>query len=332
MNQRKGVFIVWRQFQRRVEVLAPYLHLEISYLHYSWEEKSKVFKAISFFLKSIVTLKYLFQKKASLVFVQFPPTPALYCVAFYSWLTGSRYVTDCHITTGNEHWLDWIFVKKLLRRNMVVHNDYVVERVINRVNKKPIVLRDGVAKTPIFDRGKNNMLEALGLSHERYLIFPCSFSADEPIMEVVEAARLLPETIFVITWSFERLSNALRKNLPKNILLTGYLEVDDFDCLYADSGIALVLTNQENIQLSGMQEAMAFEIPAVVTDLKTTRLLYKEYPVYVKNEANSIASGVKYAFQNRLYLKERMKKLRAETERVFFDQLGNLKTILNIVD
>ena len=35
--QKKGVFIVWKKFQRRAEVLVPQFGLEIFYFHYSWE-------------------------------------------------------------------------------------------------------------------------------------------------------------------------------------------------------------------------------------------------------------------------------------------------------
>jgi hypothetical protein len=75
-----------------------------------------------------------------------------------------------------------------------------------------------------------------------------------------------------------------------------------------------------------MQEAMAFEIPAVVSDLKTTRFLYKNYPVFVKNDSKSIAYGILHAFQNRLDIEERMKRLRIEWEHEFSDQLAILKS------
>ena len=88
--------------------------------------------------------------------------------------------------------------------------------------------------------------------------------------------------------------------------------------------IALVLTKQEAVQLSGMQEAMAFKIPAVVSDLITTRFLYRSYPVYVRNDPKSIADGIQYAFNNRLDLEEKMKSLRNETEKEFSVQIVNL--------
>jgi len=332
-KQEKGVFIVWKKFQRRVEVLAPFLDLEIYYFYYSWEDKSKIFKALAYFLKSIGTFKCLFQKKPPLVFIQFPPAPALYCVALYSYLTGSRYVSDCHIGLTNANWLHWIYVKKLLIKGpMIVHNEHLIEQVRKSMNVEPLVVRDGVAKRQSVDMRKSSLLNDLGLPPKSYVIIPGSFSWDEPLKEVIEAARMLPRIMFVLTWHFDGLSRTMRNNLPSNILLTGYLQIDDFNHLFAHSGVVLVLTKHEAVQLSGMQEAMAFEVPAVVSDLKTTRFLYKNYPVYVKNDPESIADGVTFAFKNRLDLEEKIKKLRIETEREFFDQIVNLRAILKLKD
>ncbi len=79
-----------------------------------------------------------------------------------------------------------------------------------------------------------------------------------------------------------------------------------------------------------MQEAMAFQVPAVVSDLKTTRALYKDYPVYVRNDPGSIANGVRYALENRHHLEEKMKGLRIETEKDFLDQIATLRAKLGL--
>jgi glycosyltransferase involved in cell wall biosynthesis len=331
MEQKKGVFIVWKKYQRRVEVLAPILDLEIHYFHYSWEEKSKIFKALSFILKFVDTLKCLFQKKPSIVFLQFPPTPALYCVALYSWIRGTRYVSDCHLGIMNARWLKWLYAKKLLTKGkVIVHNDHLIEQAITSINVRPYVVRDGIAKRQSGDLIKSALLKDLGLAPNKYVIIPWGISSDEPITEVIEAARLLPDITFVMTWYYEKISSTIRNNLPSNLLLTGYLRIDDFNLLFANSGVALVLTKLEATQLSGMQEAMAFEIPAVVTDLKTTRYLYKAYPVYVRNDPESIADGVTFALKNKHVLEEKMKKLRIETEKEFSDQIEYLKTSLDL--
>ncbi|RLD07625.1 MAG: hypothetical protein DRI32_00540 [Chloroflexi bacterium] len=328
---KKSIFIVWKEYQRRVDVIAPYLETEHFYFYYPWEMKSKIFKAISYIPKTISTLNCLFKNKPALVFVQFPPTPALYAVAFYSWLTGVRYVSDCHIGVTNEMWMNWLFAKKILAKGeMIVHNAHLVQQVEESVKIKPFVVRDGIAKKEEVEIRESSLLDEIGLSPKKYVLFPSSFDKDEPLEEVFGAARLLPEIKFVMTWHVEKLSKEMKRSLPPNIVLTGFLEIGDFNYLFANAGVALVLTKNEGVQLSGMQEAMAFESPAVVSDLKTTRFLYKEFPVYVKNEPKSIAQGISYAFENGAELGEGMRELRVESEKEFYEQVTHLKLSLGL--
>lgn len=326
-----GAFIVWKNFQRRVEVLAPMLDLDVCYFHYAWEEKSKILKALSYIPKTIATFMCLFRKKPALVFVQYPPTPALYCIALYSWLAGSRYVSDCHNSMIDGHWSKWIFAKRLLTQGIVVvHNDHVAARVKERLGLAPFVLRDGVVKVPPDNGRQTTILDQFDLSPKKFVLLPWTFSPDEPILETIEAARMMPDIKFVMTWYFERLPENLRQQLPTNMILTGYLPIDEFNHIFSSAGIALILTKWEATQLSGMQEAMAFGVPAVVSDLKTTRYLYKDAPVYVNHEPESIVNGVRFAFQKWPEIKKKMVMLRIESEKEFSDQVLNLKASLNL--
>jgi glycosyltransferase involved in cell wall biosynthesis len=222
-------------------------------------------------------------------------------------------------------------VKQLLKKKMIVHNVHLIDYVLGNLGFKPMVVRDGISGNSLSANSQTAILSRLGLTPENYVLVPCSFSSDEPLQEIIEAARLLSDITFVMTWYSERLPHLTRNSLPANILLTGYLDIDSFNCVFGNAGVVIVLTKQENIQLSGMQEAMMFEIPAVVTDLKTTRFLYREAPVYVQNGPESIADGVKYAFQHRNQLRTLMRGLRTETQEEFFTQLKDLKVVLESV-
>ena len=68
--------------------------------------------------------------------------------------------------------------------------------------------------------------------------------------------------------------------------------------LYANANAALVLTTREGTQPSGASEAIALGIPLVLSDIKTTRRLYKDSPVYVDNVPESISKGIKFALGN----------------------------------
>lgn len=331
MGRQKNIFIVWKEYQRRVEVMAPYLNVEIFYFHHAWEERSKVFKAVSYILKMFNTLKCLLQNKPSLILVQYPPTPPLYVVAFYAWLSGAKYVSDCHMGVTNANWVKWPLARKLLADGkVIVHNEHLVKQTEEELQVKVFVLRDGIVEKRFHETGDNVLLKKLNLVPNAYVIFPCSFAADEPIQEVIDAACRLPDIRFVLTWYVEKLAKQIRDSLPPNVTLTGFLKTDDFNCLFANAGAALVLTKYENVQLSGMQEAMAFGTPAVVTDLRTTRFLYKDFPVYVDNTVASIIHGIKFALQHKLNLERQMNLLRIESEKEFIDQMATLKSALGI--
>jgi hypothetical protein len=203
-----------------------------------------------------------------------PPDLGAYYGAIYSWLTGSRYVSDCHNSMVYANWYKWFFAKSLLNAGiMVVHNDHVAAYVEKELELTPYVLRTGIAKRKSRDDNPNELLGHLGLSSNCYVIL------DEPLTEVFEAINSMPDVQFVMTWYFEKLAKSVRENLPPNLKFTGFLELDNFNHLFSNAGVALVLTNRDGTQLSGMHEAMAFEIPAVISDLKTTRFLYKDVPI-----------------------------------------------------
>ena len=103
---------------------------------------------------------------------------------------------------------------------------------------------------------------------------------DEPIAELIQAAKLLPNVKFVMTWFAERLPVDARDGLPQNLVLSGFLENKEFCALFSQAGAALVMTTREGTQPSASSEAIVLEVPLIVSDLQTTRKLYKEMPVY----------------------------------------------------
>ena len=227
--------------------------------------------------------------------------------------------------------LKWPYVKKLLDHGKILaHNPDIGSFIHKKYGLDPFILRDGIAdKTPELS-DSSEVLKRFDLKSAEFVFLPWTFSSDEPLPELIEAAGLLPDIKFVMTWYSERLPADLRQKMPANIILTGYLPVNDFNHLFASAGIVVVLTKWEAVQLSGMQEAMAFETPAVVSDLHTTRNLYKDAPVYVENDPESIAQGIGFAFQNRDELAVKMNLLKKETQQEFSHRLSELRKLINL--
>lgn len=297
-SKKTGLFVAWRIFQRRNTSVAACFDLETRYYYRGWEEKSRLHKAVSYIFKAIAMLADLIRFKPKVVFLQLPPVPVLYIVAAYCRLSGCRYVADCHNVMISSKWLDWPFTKRLLHSAdaMLVHNEDVAAYA-EQVGFNPITLRD-----PLPDLHSSDdpaLLTKHGLQHGTYIIVPWSFASDEPIEELFEAARDMPETLFVMTWFAEKMSSELRHVLPANLVLTGYLDSNAFNTIFSQAGAALVLTTREGTQPSAASESIALGVPLIISDLNTTRKLYKDVPIYIENSPEGIKDGVITALQER---------------------------------
>jgi len=330
-TRNKNLFIVWNPFQRRAQTLARMLDLDVRYYHFRWEERGKIFKAISYVGKLVATLKELFRSRPKFVFIQLAPTPLLYIAALYCALTDCRYISDCHNTMiYDAAWIKWPFAKLLLRRSFIllVHNEDVKKRA-QAIGLEPDILRDPL---PIISV-PTDIEEVAGISikQQPYVIIPCGMAVDEPVEELFTAAGAMPETLFVLTWFADRLPAHLRDKAPQNIRFTGFLEEPYFNALYANARAALVLTTREGTQPSGAAEAISLGVPLVISDIATTRRLYKDAPVFVKNDPVFISKGIRFALESYSELAERVSSLRRDLEREANDQIISIKDSLKSV-
>lgn len=323
-ESKKNKYIVWNPFQRRAQSLAYSLDQDIHYFHYKWEEKGKLFKAISYLFKFIGTLYVLFRDRPRYVIIQLAPTPLLYAAAIYSFITGNHYISDCHNTMiYDSHWIKWPFAKALLKGShiLLVHNDDVREQA-DKLGLSSQIMRDPL---PIINvSGEVTEIAQINITQDDYLIVPCSMAEDEPVAELFEAAGNIDIPV-VFTWYANKLPDNLRALAPDNIIFTGFLDEGLFNALYTNATAAVVLTTREGTQPSGASEAIALGVPLVVSDIKTTRRLYVDAPVYVDNSAKSIADGIKHVLTDRDLFAQRISGLKEELEQDASAQIDMLK-------
>lgn len=323
-SNHSNLFQIWKVYQRRAESFAHYFDMNIVYYHYSWEEKSKSFKAISYIFKSLRTILDLVRKRPSLIFIQLPPTPALYIVGVYGLLTRTPYLADCHNAMFMEWWIRWPFAKTLLRKATVVlvHNEDVRLHA-EKIGVPSIVMRDPLPQVEKAD--DTGVLNRFGLSSGSYVIVPWNLASDEPIAEFLDAVRKTPNIKFAMTWFTERLPENLRSNLPENLVFTGYLEVNEFNDLFASSGAAISLTTQQGTQPSAAAEAIAFGVPIILSDTETARLLYRDVPVFVENNPESIAAGILNIFADHEQYIDKVAQFKDTLRRELEEEVDRLK-------
>ena len=326
-----GLFIVWRIFQRRTESLAREFNLDVCYYYRPWEEKSKFHKALSYIFKTFGTVTDLIRHKPPIVFIQLPPTPLLYIVATYCKITGSKLVADCHNSMIYSRWLRWPLAKALLRRADItlVHNKDV-EVYAKRFNLDTITLRDPL---PVLESpSQSNLLDRIGISENHYIIVPWSFAPDEPINELIQAAAALPDIIFVMTWFAEKLPPGVRNSLPPNLILSGYLDDEDFNTLFSKSIAAIVLTTREGTQPSAASEAIVLGIPLIVSDLNTTRQLYDNMPIYTKNTSEGIREAAQEVVDNHDKYQSKITVFKDNFAKRLNQEIRDVKSTLGLMD
>jgi glycosyltransferase involved in cell wall biosynthesis len=324
-----GSLVSWVKFQRRSKTLTETFSLELKHFHFSWEERSKALKIVSYLLKFGYTLLYLFSNRPRVVMVQLAPSPALYPVAIYCALTGARYLSDCHNTMIYDgHWIHWPLAKILLKRSslVIVHNSYVQE-VASGLGLASHILLDPPPQIQVDE--KIEVVSGIRIKAEEYVILPCNMAADdEPAEEFFAAAHMLPHVQFVLTGYNEKLPSHLRQLIPDNVRYTGFLQETEFNALYQNAQAALVLSTREGTQPSGASEALALGVPLVVTDLIITRQLYKEHVVFTKNTANQIVASVQVILANRIKYSSSIHVAREEIALLTNDQTEKLKASL----
>lgn len=325
LSAKRNSFVVWKVFQRRVETLSNEFDLETHYYHYKWEEQSRLFKTLSYVFKFSRTIFDLFKYRPSYIFIQLPPTPVLYAAAIYCGLSRAKYISDCHnAMIYGASWNKWPLAKYLLKNStvMLVHNDDVAERAKD-LAMSPLVLRDPLPT--IANTLLGEYVSKLGLHSGTYIMAPCAFAADEPIEELFNAIRMMPDLMFVMTWFTERLTAAQRNNVPVNIIFTGFIKSEYYNDLLIHAGAVLSLTDREGTQPSVASEAISAGVPLIISDLKTTRSLYEDAPIYVENRASSIVDGIKKANQGRDYWRSKIREYSGKYEALLNSELEKIR-------
>lgn len=249
------------------------------------------------------TMRLLRRRKPSVVWLQVPQVPLLWAALLYRGLfdPNVRLVADCHNAMFVKRWARVPFgLSRLGHCDLVlVHND-AVQKVAGEMGVpvgKTVVLED-VPPTPASGHGAIP-IQFAGRPRP-WVLFPGSFAADEPIGEVLEAARLSEVGTIVITGRRENAAayGHLISGAAPNVVMPGYLETAEFNALLCHCDVVLALTKVDGIQLSVCNEALGFGKPMVMSDTSLLRALFGEAAVLVRSEDPvAIAAGIRAAYQ-----------------------------------
>lgn len=121
-----------------------------------------------------------------------------------------------------------------------------------------------------------------------YLICPVSYANDEPIDEILAAARLTPRLSWRLTG---RAPARVRDRAPHNVEFTGFVEPAAYDEMLRRSlGVVALTTRKHTMQRAGY-EAFSAGVPLLTSDFPELREFHAHSACYARPQARAIAAA-----------------------------------------
>ena len=118
------------------------------------------------------------------------------------------------------------------------------------------------------------------------------FAGDEPVDVVFAAAALAPECDFVVTGNIDDCPPSLRRSVPDNVTLAGFLGPDDYRTAVSEASMILTLTTEPLSVMRAAYEAVYAGRPVIVSDWPINRDLFAD-AVHVGHQPEDLAAGVR---------------------------------------
>ncbi|WP_336660499.1 glycosyltransferase [Leucobacter sp. USHLN153] len=136
-----------------------------------------------------------------------------------------------------------------------------------------------------------------------------SYANDEPVDEILEAARLVPALEWILTGEPPE---AVRAAAPPNVTFAGFVSDSEYERLIRSvAGVCALTTRAHTMQRAGY-EAFNFGVPQVTSDFSELRDFYGESALYTASDAEAIAAAARSLADRREELRRRVLELRPQ--------------------
>lgn len=182
----------------------------------------------------------------------------------------------------------------------IVTNEYLATAIKER-GGRGFVLQDKIPEIAISER------KELAAAHN--IVFICTYSEDEPLQEVLEAVRTLDDNFHLyVTGRLPR--RYVLPSIPRNVTLTGFVPDHEYLRLLRSADALMTLTTYEYTLLCGAYEAVALSKPLIMSGTESLRDYFNRGVIFVQNERDSLAGGIREAIQNQERLSMEITELR----------------------
>jgi glycosyltransferase involved in cell wall biosynthesis len=118
------------------------------------------------------------------------------------------------------------------------------------------------------------------------------FAPDEPVRELLDAARLVPEMDLLVTGDPKACAPELVGGAPANVTFLGFLGAADYHRAVVESDAVVTLTTEPTSVMRAAYEAVYANRPLVVSDWPVSRALFGS-AVHVVHTPEALAEGLR---------------------------------------
>lgn len=297
--KRDGLVIHWIRHHRRTAELAARLGARAVFV-YPRSRGGAVGVLLRYLGSAVETWRLLARSDAAFVVAAIPPAPLIAVIECFRLVHGRklRVAYDAHtgaIVDGKWRWTLFLLRWALNRSDtaLLVTVDALAEEV-GPVGAPVFRLPDPWPRPPIVAG-----LEATEDDGRPTVFVINSYAPDEPLHEILEAARRLPGVRFEISGDPGRRAGGPPADLPDNVELTGFLPDPAYWVALRAADLAMVLTTRRLTMVCGAYEALAAGVPLVLSDHEHLRDYFGGPAVFARNDASGIVDAVEKGLRDR---------------------------------
>jgi len=308
-EEKKTIWLSWHKIPRSKNI-AKYLEIPT----YEYFENGNIIKRHLF--SSIWTIKFLMKNELEIIFLHYSYL-LLLIVILYKKISRQKVVViaDCH-NKALRRKLNGVgaFLYEKLKKFSFNNTDITIItnkgmiKDITSYNDNYFILPD---KIPEFK---------VDIDHEKtykYCVYISSFSVDEPIEEVIDAAKILGDSVRLY-WTGKKSSELFKnKQIPKNIIFTGYLHYDDYYKLISNADCLLLLTTEDDCLQCGAYEGLNAGVPMVISDNNASREYFENSAIYTEITPQAISNAILNAIDNKSLIEDSSRYIKEKRENEF---------------
>lgn len=319
----RHLYLAWVPYQRRPDSMRGEVGYALHFIPPPYQ--SRWLKPLGYIQQAHATWQLISRVRPDVVWYQSPPTFLAHLLGLYRVVTRHRFaiIADCHNAALRAPWARIPFTSTLLNRFDLVlaHNEEVRDVAV-------LTLGLSTRRLVVLETRPAQLADADGAHPPQTgppLVFvPTSFSADEPVDALLQAAHRLPKARFVLTGRLSKARSAgYVDRAPANVEFTDYIPVDRYNALLRAAHVVVGLTTCQGIQLSAANEAVGAGRPLVLSDTRILRTLFGDAALFAANEPTALASTIGDALCRTAELATKTQALRLQREQRWRRQLDS---------